>query len=260
MKSKKQHTLQDIIEKRNEFERLGREDMEANARKMSDTFVLPFNYHSNKIEGNKLSYNEVCDVVKRELTDEEQENRDYVEIKGYSEAIKLLYRLGSHNERFLTEADIRELHKLSLVRDHSQPAKNQQGVLTVHVGAYKTRSNSVLQADGTMFDYCHPSEVHAKMGELMDWLKSNFYRRSVWADVIALATEFHYRFVRIHPFDDGNGRVSRLLLNYVLIKKGLPPTIIPSTKKKKYIRLLELADKGNLNELIKWMTLITPRI
>lgn len=63
----------------------------------------------------------------------------------------------------------------------------------------------------------------------------------------------HYKFVRIHPFDDGNGRVSRLLMNYVLLKNGLPPVIIKSADKRNYLSALHFADIGDYEPLIEYI-------
>jgi Fic family protein len=82
------------------------------------------------------------------------------------------------------------------------------------------------------------------MAELMDW-----YRQAEQAGELhpaVLAAQLHYRFVRFHPFDDGNGRVSRLLTNYVLLKHGLAPAIIKSADKKRDLNALHQADLGHV--------------
>ena len=69
---------------------------------------------------------------------------------------------------------------------------------------------------------------------------------------IVLATKLHHDFVLIHPFDDGNGRVARLLVNYVLLRSGYPPVIIRSDDKPAYLTALRLADAGELNAFIDY--------
>ena len=62
-------------------------------------------------------------------------------------------------------------------------------------------------------------------------------------DYKTTAATFHYRFVRIHPFDDGNGRMARLLMNLILIKHGYTVAIIPSAERERYLQELERADQ-----------------
>jgi len=89
-------------------------------------------------------------------------------------------------------------------------------------------------------------EVSHKMHELITWYKNNKKK----LDNITLATEFKHRLVQIHPFSDGNGRVSRLVLNILLMKEGYPIVIILKNDRVKYYKALQKADKGNTEDLI----------
>ena len=82
------------------------------------------------------------------------------------------------------------------------------------------------------------------MNDLLKWYNTATEDKDQSAAEVA--AEFHYRFVCIHPFDDGNGRISRLLMNYHLIKNGYPPVIIKTGDKKNYLFALHEADTGNL--------------
>jgi hypothetical protein len=86
------------------------------------------------------------------------------------------------------------------------------------------------------------------MNDLMKW-----YNDNIELNPVELAAQLHYRFVRIHPFDDGNGRVARLLMNYVLLKAGYPPVIIKSKDKPNYLTALNKADTGDINAFIKYI-------
>lgn len=119
----------------------------------------------------------------------------------------------------------------------------------IKVGEYKEMPNSVRLANGEFFHYAEPFEVPAKMQELMDWYndeKSGLHP-------ITLATIFHHKFVLIHPFDDGNGRLSRLMMNYILLRFGYPPIVIKSVDKTKYLNALRLADAGNFEAFIDFI-------
>ncbi|MBL0099394.1 MAG: Fic family protein [Saprospiraceae bacterium] len=109
--------------------------------------------------------------------------------------------------------------------------------------------NSVRLTNGEIFHYAEPFEVPAKMQELMDWY--NDKKNSLHP--ITLATIFHHKFVLIHPFDDGNGRLSRLMMNYILLRLGYPPIVIKSVDKIKYLNALRLADAGNFEAFIDFI-------
>ena len=81
------------------------------------------------------------------------------------------------------------------------------------------------------------------MGDLMEWYKNNT------DEPVIVAADLHHKFVCIHPFDDGNGRIARLLMNYHLLKNNLPPVVIKSDDKKNYLRALQEADAGDLDSI-----------
>ena len=118
----------------------------------------------------------------------------------------------------------------------------------IKIGEYKEHPNSVQLPNGEMFHYAKPEEVAMKTQELMDW-----YRSSTDLDPLVLAAELHYRFIRIHPFDDGNGRVARLLVNYALMLNDLPPVVIKSAEKNKYLTALQKADVGDRDTFHSYM-------
>ena len=83
------------------------------------------------------------------------------------------------------------------------------------------------------------------MNDLMQWYHENLLDQALHP--VLFATEFHYRFIRIHPFDDGNGRLARLLMNFILMQKGYPPAIIKTEDKANYFNALQQADAGQLD-------------
>jgi hypothetical protein len=89
------------------------------------------------------------------------------------------------------------------------------------------------------------------MGELIDWYRLEQERGQIHP--VELAARFHYDFVRIHPFDDGNGRIARLLMNHVLLWNDLPPVIIKSEDKRNYLNALHQADSGDIGFFIDYI-------
>src|SRR5690554_8215102 len=78
------------------------------------------------------------------------------------------------------------------------------------------------------------------MGDLVNWYNGAEKENNLHP--VELASLFHYRFIRIHPFQDGNGRIARLLVNYILLKHGYPMIIVPSKDKEKYLDSLNKSD------------------
>ncbi|MBP9152207.1 MAG: Fic family protein [Flavobacteriales bacterium] len=212
---------------------------------------LEWNYNSNHIEGNTLTYGETRLLLMFGKTTGDHSKREYDEMEAHDAAIFMVQDWAEDKERVLTEADIRELNKVILVKPFWKEAMTPDGQSTrrkIKIGDYKEHPNSVRLPNGEMFDYAKPEDVPMKMQELMDW-----YRSSSNLDPVILAAELHYRFIRIHPFDDGNGRVARLLVNYVLMLNELPPVVIKSAEKTKYLTALQKADVGDRDAFHSYM-------
>ena len=108
-------------------------------------------------------------------------------------------------------------------------------------GIYKTKDNHVLTISGEIHYYTPATQVPTEMEKLITWYNESKLK----LHPVELAAVFHHKFVAIHPFSDGNGRVSRLCMNFILMKNGFPPAIIRNEKRKEYYVALEEADKGN---------------
>jgi len=212
---------------------------------------LEWNYNSNHIEGNTLTYGETKLLLMFDKTTGDHSKREYDEMEAHDAAVLMVRDWAEDKTRTLTEADIRELNKVILVKPFWKEAITPDGQNTrrkIKIGEYKEHPNSVRLPNGEMFDYAKPEEVPMKMQELMDW-----YRSSSDLDPAILAAELHYRFITIHPFDDGNGRVARLLVNYVLMLNDLPPVVIKSAEKAKYLTALQKADVGDRDSFHSYM-------
>ncbi|WP_259066942.1 Fic family protein [Mucilaginibacter sp. X4EP1] len=206
---------------------------------------LDWNYHSNAIEGNRLSYGETVAFLMEGITAKGKPLKDHLDIRGHNEAINFLLSI-IKDTRPISEADIRNLHKMILVEPYDVKAQTADGLPTtkrITLGEYKTLPNHVRTATGETHYYATPEETPSKMQELMEW----YVEISADKDVhpVVIAALFHHKFVSIHPFDDGNGRLSRILMNLILMQKGFPPVIIKMDDRKNYYALLSRADNGD---------------
>ncbi len=214
---------------------------------------LDWNYNSNAIEGNKLTYGETHTFIMYGLTAKGKPLKDHLDIKGHDEAIKFIASI-VHEDEDLREVDIRNLHKMILVEPYKSAAQTADGqavTKTIRIGEYKQQSNHVITLTGETHYYATPEEVPILMRELVDWY--NEARKNPKIHPSVLAAFVHHRFVNIHPFDDGNGRLARILMNLILMKNGYPPAIIKLKERTDYYAALNQADKNEyqaITELI----------
>ena len=215
-------------------------------------FRLEWSYNSNHIEGNTLTYGETQLLLLFDQTTPNHHFRELEEMKAHDVAVALVKQWAEEKTRELTEADIRSLNETILVRPYWKEAMTSGGQSTrrlIDVGEYKKHPNSVLLANGEMFHYTEPAEVPREMAALMEWYRTE----GALLHPVVTSALFHYRFVRVHPFDDGNGRMARLLMNYHLMRHGLPPVIIPSIDKQNYLFALQRADVGDLEAFVVYI-------
>ncbi len=216
-------------------------------------FRLDWNYHSNHLEGNTLTYGETKALILFGITAQGKPLKDHFEITGHDEAIKWLLDI-VEQKRPLTENFIRELHQLILKESYEVDAITPEGQptkKTVNVGVYKKTANHVKTKTGEIFHFATPEETPAKMKDLIDWYRLRLGEEAV--NPILLSAEFHYKYIRIHPFDDGNGRTARILMNFILMQFGYPPVIIKTEDKENYFGVLRQADAGILEPFVEYI-------
>lgn len=166
---------------------------------------------STRIEGVKLSDREVATVLKN-LKMQKFTTRDEQEVAGYAETMQLIF--DSYETIHLTENHIKQLH--SILLKHS--TKDSR-----HRGDYKTLSNSVAAFDadgkeiGIIFETSTPFETPLQMPELIAWTNQAFEDKIIHPLIIIAA--FIVKFLAIHPFQDGNGRLSRILTTLLLLQQ-----------------------------------------
>ncbi len=205
-------------------------------QKLREQFQIEMTYNTNAIEGNSLTLRETFLVVNEGLTVKGKPLKDHLEAKSHQAALEYLYELIEHNHRVtLSERLIRQLHQLVM-----------QDVDREWAGAYR---NGPVMITGTKHRPPEALEVSKKMHGLVAWLNANERKMHP----IELASQAHHSLAAIHPFFDGNGRTSRLLMNVLLMRRGFPLTIILKNDRKKYYRVLSRADDGDLAPLIQFI-------
>ena len=215
--------MQQLAEKKVELDRL-RPLAPAALRDLEHYYDLELTYTSNAIEGNTLSAAETTLVIEKGITVGGKPLKDHLEAIDHYAAIRYVREIATKGER-LGEHDIRTLH--ALVVQRSTPEIG---------GRYADRGRYVL-TDAGRYHFPSPAELPALMGDFAAWLANA-------PDTPETAFAAHLRLVTIHPFNDGNGRTARLLMNLILIRGGYPPISVRPADRLDYIRSLQAAQAG----------------
>ncbi|WP_294197803.1 Fic family protein [uncultured Chryseobacterium sp.] len=218
--------------------------------KIFQKLKLDWNYNSNAIEGNQLSYGETVAFLNFGLTAKGKPFKDHLDIKGHNEAIGFMLQL-IKEDRPLSESDIKDLHKIILVEPYYSTTFSPEGIefqKEIKVGQYKTSPNHVKTVSGDIHYYTNPEEVAFEMNNLLEW-----YRNAEEQNLhpVVMSALFHHKFTSIHPFDDGNGRLARILSNFILLKHHYPVLVIKNKEKIQYYAALNIADNGIYEDLVK---------
>ncbi len=188
-------------------------------KNLQEDLILRWTYHSNAIEGNTLTLLETK-VVLEGITVGGKALREHFEAINHRNAIYYVEDIIKKVEPF-SEWQIRNIHQLILknIDDHNAGRYRQQNVL-------------ISGATNTPPDY---TLLNDKMAHFVDWYNSE----SSQLHPIERAAKVHSDFVGIHPFIDGNGRTSRLLMNLELMKAGYPPCVITVENRLAYYEALD---------------------
>lgn len=194
-------------------------------------FTEDFTYNTNAIEGSTVLKDEVHKILEKQKTIDPDE----LETKGVAKAIQFIRNT---KEEFSIEL-IKELHRICFEGSKEFAGK----IRTVEVAIQNTRGDIIHQG-------VHCSKLHIALKELVEWHKNNKKKFKP----LVLAAIIHNQFEYIHPFQDGNGRVGRLLLNYILIKNSYPPISIMLKDRAEYYKTLEEYQKNfNLRPTLKFL-------
>jgi Fic family protein len=209
---------------------------ETAVRKLREQFGIEMTYNSNAIEGNSLTLKETFLVINEGLTIKGKPLKDHLEAKSHIEALEYLYELVGRDRRgTFSERLIREFNQI-VMRDIDKE----------WAGRYRNSNVIIGGADHTPPEAV---EVPRLMQELIIWMRQN------WKVLhsVELAAVLHHRIVNIHPFFDGNGRTSRLVMNVVLMQAGFPLAVVLKNDRKRYYRTLGEADKGNYAPFVRFI-------
>lgn len=216
---------------------------ERDKMRLSRRFTVDFNFNSNHIEGNTLTYGQTELLLLFGKVVGTAEMRDLEEMKASNVGLKMMIEEANMQETPLTQNFIRTLHQTLLREDytvyHTLPGGMQTSYV-IHAGQYKTRPNSVITRYGDRFEYASPEETPALMTDLVNWYNEEEKKGKL--SPLELAALFHYRYIRIHPFEDGNGRIARLMVNFILSRHGWPMIVVRSRKKAEYLEALHETD------------------
>lgn len=187
----------------------------------------------------------VEDIVSRSSTDIEPSRLIDI-LRDQEAAIQLVIDCIANN-RPLTKSVIHELHVIITAHQETTTAIDQFGKqfeIPLLKGKFKEHPNNPKRPDGATHEYCPPVHVESEMDNLLNW-----FTKYESEDPIIVAAWFHHRFTQIHPYQDGNGRLARVLTTLVLLRTQLLPLVIDRDLRVEYIAALEQADANDLSSL-----------
>ena len=180
---------------------------------------VEYTYTSNWIEGNTLTRQQTALVLEKGITIEGKTLREHLEATNHQKAIGFIRAIVKKGHQYISENDIKEIHRIILT-----------GIEDRWAGVYRQTQVFIR---GAATEPPPPQEVPWRMGKLVEWLGSIQGEHPV-----KVAADFHFRFVDIHPFIDGNGRTARLLMNLVLLGHGYPIAIIKTEERQVYMKAI----------------------
>jgi Fic family protein len=195
---------------------------------LESEIVTRFTYDTNRIEGSTLTYKDTKLLLQDGVSPREKPIRDIKEAENHKKAF---YYMKDNLSKEISKELILNFHKV-LKNGVSEDA-----------GAFRDAQVRVGYLVPIKSDM-----IEIEIKNLISWHKGNKHLHP-----LELATVFHSLFERIHPFFDGNGRIGRLLLNFIMIKNNYPIIIVQNKNKRRYHTALRYADNGNYLFMIKYL-------
>ena len=211
------------------YNRLIKNVIKEQRKDIFDRFTANFTYDSNAIEGNSLTLKDVAVVMFDKESIPGKPLREIYETRNSCLVVDMLLK-----KRFkLEERDIVRMHHM-LMRD-IDPRRG-----------YKILPNIIYRTEKEVHT-TPPENVGKEMKGLIEWFNSSKLHPLERAAIL------HGKFEKIHPFEDGNGRVGRFLINAILVNSGYPPLIIRKTSRQAYMSALSAFDTGHEDKLKRFI-------
>lgn len=189
-------------------------------------FAIKFIFESNAIEGSKLSQKEVAAIVKKQYLKRSADRNEIIEAENSIKTFNFI-RSGKFK---LNQRAIIGLHKILIAGLNIKEGYKKEDIIV---------NNKPTTA---------PGEVRKNMADLLQWWNKQKKNK---AHPFVIASVFHQRFERIHPFSDGNGRTGRLLYNWMLLKSGYGVILFKNKNRQAYFSALDQADEGRPRKLYR---------
>lgn len=221
------NSKKDILEKiRKEYNDKIKKATKDELDNIEEEVMIKFTYDTSRIEGSSLSYKDTRMLLQEGITPAGKPVRDIKETGNHKEA----YVFMKNNLR-------RDVDEKLILEFHSMLKKD----VTEDAGKFRdagVRVGDLIPVKAGM--------VESELNNLLSW-----YKKNKKLHPLELGAVFHSVFERIHPFFDGNGRIGRLLLNFILLKNRYPVIIVQNKNKRRYYNSLRRADDGNYLYMIK---------
>lgn len=204
-----------------------------NNKEYLEDLITRSTYHSNAIEGSTLTYVETYAILYNDnsFKIEGKKPREIYKAINHKNTLELVFKDLKNNNDF-DERFIKRLNK------------------TINKNIRETEGFRAVQVFIQGSEYIPPEPE--KVPNLMNYYVYNYNHDE--QDIFTKISRYHIEFERIHPFEDGNGRIGRLLINYELLKNNLPPVVIAKEDRIKYFEFLRKNDSTGLAEWLKYLS------
>ncbi len=196
---------------------------------LEEELIIKFTYDTNRIEGSSLTYKDTKMLLKEGISPKDKPMRDIRETENHKRAF---FAMKENLSEHLSKQLMLNLHKILKQNVTEDAGKFRNG---------QVRVGNLIPIKQDM--------IETELDNLIEWYNDN----KTELHPLELASTFHCIFERIHPFFDGNGRVGRLLLNFILLKHQYPVVIIQNKNKRRYYTALQRADNGNYLYMVKYV-------